>query len=67
MVAIVGVIARVAIRLARLPQTTSGTDRTRQSPREVLDERFARGEIDESESQQRLVVLRGGPTAGDRP
>ncbi len=67
MVAIVGVIAWVAIKLARLPDTTSGTDLARQSPTEVLDERFARGEIDESEYQRRLVVLRGGATAGDRP
>lgn len=44
--------------------TPTPTGSGRPSPEQVLAERFARGEIDEGEYQQRLAVLRGsGPPA----
>ena len=51
---IVGIIALV--RVIRPPSTTP--ERAAQSPEQVLAARFARGEIDETEYQQRLTVLR---------
>jgi len=62
MVVFWGAIAWVIITLIRSnrvpagPPGLAGTDAMR-----VLDERFARGEIDQDDYQQRRAVLREGP------
>jgi len=57
---IVGIIALIrfstgATKTRSLPQLPPYSE----SPEQVLAARFARGEIDEAEYQQRLAVLRG--------
>ncbi|MGH4011855.1 MAG: SHOCT domain-containing protein [Pseudonocardiaceae bacterium] len=59
---ILGVIALLRY-LARGDRPTT----SRLTPEQVLAERFARGEIDEQEYQQRLDVLRGIPRPVDKP
>lgn len=39
----------------------SGSDARDRGPLEILDERFARGEVDREEYEARKSVLRGGP------
>lgn len=47
--------------LAKLLLGRNGNDRSRQkSARDILDERFANGEIDEQEYRKRLKVLKEG-------
>lgn len=47
--------------LARLLLGRNGSDRPRQkSAKDILDERFANGEIDEQEYRKRLKVLKEG-------
>ena len=36
-----------------------GSDQSQRTPRQLLDERYARGEIDDEEYQKRRVVLGG--------
>jgi putative membrane protein len=61
MVVFWGAIAWVIVTLIRQsgsrarPHTTDATE-----PMRILDERFARGEIDEDEYQRRRTILRGG-------
>ncbi len=61
-----GAIAWVIVTLIRHsgsgsePSPVTGSDSMRGSdPMRILDERFARGEIDEAEYQRRREVLRG--------
>ena len=54
------IIVYVAVRLAqgRQPPPRTGTDRrSGQEARRILDERFARGEIDEDEYRRRRELL----------
>lgn len=60
LVALVGTVVWLLLRRPRLPQ--GGPDVFRGSgAREMLDERFARGEIDEAEYRWRLGVLAERP------
>ena len=54
-------LVRYVIRSGQPPAEPSSPQppASRQSPEELLAERFARGEIDEDEYRQRLAVLRG--------
>lgn len=69
MVAFWGVVFFVVVALFRGTSTSGRTDRLvrrQQSPLEILDERFARGEIDEDEYYARQATLRAaerGPVA----
>ena len=62
MVVFWGAIAWIVVTLIRqnaaraVPPADRGTD-----PMRILDERFARGEIDEGEYQRRRDLLRGSP------
>ena len=69
MVAFWGLVFFVVVALFRGNGSSGRTDRPvgrQQSPMEILDERFARGEIDEDEYYARRATLRGaerGPVA----
>ncbi len=69
MVAFWGVVVFVVVALFRGTSNSGRTDRLvrrQQSPLEILDERFARGEIDEDEYYARQATLRAaerGPVA----
>jgi putative membrane protein len=69
MVAFWGVVLFVVVALFRGTGNggrTDRLDRRQQSPLEILDERFARGEIDEDEYYARQATLRAaqrGPVA----
>ena len=53
---LIGAVALIAWLVSRTPiQTTAGR---RSSAEEILKERYARGEIDKQEYQQRLTELR---------
>lgn len=49
----------VLVRALREPGQLSGQPAARPTPGDVLGERFARGEIDESEYAGRLAALQG--------
>jgi putative membrane protein len=53
------IIGYVVVRLVSgaRPPTTAGTQPAGSSPRQILDERFARGEIDEDEYRRRRDLL----------
>lgn len=55
-----GVVIYGVLALARSARTPSPDVGDRSDPEEILRERFARGEIDAREYQERLQVLRGG-------
>lgn len=59
---ILGVVALIRY-LARPSQRSDEGERAapRPTPEQLLAERFARGEIDEREYQDRLAALRGSP------
>lgn len=58
MVAFWGLVVWAVIAIFRSTQTSSAGDVARREPLDILDERFARGEIDESEYRARADVLR---------
>ena len=59
MVAFWGLVVWAVIAIFRSTQGSSGSDAAlRRDPLDILDERFARGEIDESEYRARADVLR---------
>ena len=58
MVVFWGAIAWVVVTLIRQSDSRSQSGPTGAEPRQILDERFARGEIDEAEYRERLNVLR---------
>jgi len=58
MVAFWGLVVWAVIAIFRSTQTSPTADTAHRRPLDVLDERFARGEIDESEYQARADVLR---------
>ena len=67
---IIASIVAVFRYLGRGPQppTSPSLDGNRPAPEQVLAERFARGEIDEAEYQQKLETMRGKkPTRAVRP
>jgi putative membrane protein len=53
------IIGYVVVRLMQgaRPPTSAGTEPAAPSARQILDERFARGEIDEDEYQRRRDLL----------
>ena len=56
---VVGIIALIRFSTATSqPRAIAGYQPQRESPEQLLASRFARGEIDEGEYQQRLAVLR---------
>lgn len=59
---IVGIIALIRFSLAAPTAGSAPPRRHTESPEQLLVMRFARGDIDETEYQQRLAVLRS--TAG---
>lgn len=69
MVAFWGAVAFVVVALFRSTSNSGRTDRIgrrQRGPLEILDERFARGEIDEDEYYARRATLRAaerGPVA----
>ena len=60
MVVFWGAIAWVVVTLIRQGGSHSQPGSTGAEPMRILDERFARGEIEEVEYQRRREVLRGG-------
>jgi putative membrane protein len=60
MVVFWGAIAWVVVTLIRQNGLPSHPRPTGTEPMRILDERFARGEIDEAEFQRRRELLRGG-------
>ena len=56
-----GAIIWLIVWLVRSSSTKQDTPPAAARPEDVLAERFARGEIDATEYQDRLHVLRGGP------
>jgi putative membrane protein len=58
MVAFWGLVVWAVIAIFRSTQTSPPADTAHREPLDILDERFARGEIDESEYQARADVLR---------
>ena len=63
--------ALIIVAIVALVRSSTGSSQVRsipqlppytESPEQVLAARFARGEIDEGEYQQRLAVLRGAMT-----
>ncbi|MEU6844284.1 SHOCT domain-containing protein [Streptomyces sp. NPDC046716] len=63
---LVGVIAVLSFRALSRPERTVPPGEA--APGTILDERFARGDIDEDEYRRRRAVLAGRPAdAGDRP
>ena len=56
------IIGYVVLRLVQSGRPTSptGADPAYSAARRILDERFARGEIDEDEYRRRRDLLRGG-------
>ena len=69
MVAFLGVVVFIVVALFRGTGSSGRTDQPagrQQTPQEILDERFARGEIDEDEYYARQATLRAdqrGPVA----
>jgi putative membrane protein len=61
-----GVVALVRY-LVRTGQYSGGVTTARPSPQQLLDERFARGEIDTEEYQHRSEVLRAGGSTPAEP
>ena len=59
---IVGAIVFGLRQTGRRPQIMPPSD----DPRQILAERYARGEIDEEEYRRRLDTLRGGHPTGPR-
>lgn len=55
-----GLVIYGVFALARSTRAPSPGGRHGSDPEEILRERFARGEINEQECQERLRVLRGG-------
>jgi putative membrane protein len=60
MVVFWGALAWVVVSLIRSNGTRSHAAPTGMEATRILDERFARGEIDEAEYQRRRDLLRGG-------
>lgn len=60
-----GLVIWLVVWLVRASSAKRDSTPATTRPEDVLAERFARGEIDEAEYQDRLRVLRGGP-AGPR-
>lgn len=58
MVAFWGLVVWAVIAIFRSTQASSTGDVARREPLDILEERFARGEIDESEYRARADVLR---------
>lgn len=58
MVVFWGLVVWAVIAIFRSTQTPVPRDRAHPDPLDILDERFARGEIDESEYRARADVLR---------
>lgn len=58
MVAFWGLVVWAVIAIFRSTQTSGTGDVARREPLDILDERFARGEIDETEYRARAEVLR---------
>jgi putative membrane protein len=52
--------------IARAMRPEAGDADRRRDPKEILQERFARGEIDEAEYRSRLNVLEGDHNVGTR-
>jgi putative membrane protein len=52
--------------IARAIRPEAGSADRRRDPKEILQERFARGEIDEAEYRSRLNVLEGDHNVGTR-
>jgi putative membrane protein len=52
-----GLVITAIVLLVRYPRT-GPSSQSPKTPEQVLAERFARGEIDEAEYQQRLAILR---------
>ena len=58
MVAFWGLVVWAVIAIFRSTQTPTAADSGHRDPLGILDERFARGDIDETEYQARADVLR---------
>jgi putative membrane protein len=67
MVLIWGLIILGAIALLRCLARDDRSPTSRLTPEQVLAERFARGQIDDQEYQQRIDVLRGVPRPVAKP
>ena len=61
MVAFWALVVIAVVAVFRTGRDDRPTPRTGRDPLEILDERFARGEIDETEYRARADVLRGLP------
>lgn len=63
LVVIVAICCATAVLMFWMDARTAAAKRRRHpvDPEEILAERFARGELDETEYAQRLAVLRVGP------
>lgn len=54
-----GLVIWAVVALVRGSDQNAGSARTGTGPERVLGERYARGEIDQDEYEQRLATLRG--------
>lgn len=59
MVAFWALVVVAVVAMFRDTQRSAGSTQSRPDPSQILDERFARGEIDEEEYHARRSVLRG--------
>ena len=55
---VVAAVVVVAVRLREQPSNTEPTSTVAEPSSRILDERFARGEIDDEEYQRRRILLR---------
>jgi putative membrane protein len=63
---IVGLIVGGVLFAVRQPGSRPQITPPQADPRQILAERYARGEIDDEEYERRLGMLRGGQPAGPR-